>query len=100
MRNRHAFKFNLGAPILLALVLVGCSEPEVTEPVIRPVRSMIVGDAAQITGRQFPGMARAAQELEVSFRVSLRRSCGAMEDKQVSKFKVHHIITSFFRFTT
>ena len=72
MSNRFAFKSKLVASLLLALIVTGCSseETEVAEPVIRPVRSLVVGDAAQIAGRQFPGIARASQEVEVSFRVS------------------------------
>jgi RND family efflux transporter MFP subunit len=56
--------------MLLPLLLAGCSEPEVAEPVIRPVRSIVVADARQMSGRQFPGVARAAQEVDLSFRVS------------------------------
>ena len=70
MRNGRAFESKLVATFLFTLLLAGCSEPEVTETVIRPVRSMVVGDATQISGRQFPGIARAAQEVELSFRVS------------------------------
>lgn len=71
MLNRHATQVKFFYVMLLPLLLIGCSEEiQVTEPVVRPVRSIVVGDAEQIVGRSFPGIARAAQELEVSFRVS------------------------------
>jgi RND family efflux transporter MFP subunit len=54
---------------LTAVLLVGCkSEPEVV--IIRPVRAVKVGDVAGINGASFPGRARAADEVNLAFRVS------------------------------
>jgi RND family efflux transporter MFP subunit len=63
------------ARVLLILAatfaLGGCAEePPPTKEVVRPVRAMQVVDAAAIKGRKFPGRARAAQEVELSFRVA------------------------------
>lgn len=54
---------------LTAVLLVGCkSEPEVV--IIRPVRAVKVGDVVGINGASFPGRARAADEVNLAFRVS------------------------------
>ena len=63
-----------GATLLLLLgtaLLSGCAEeaPPAKE-VIRPVRAIEVADASAFKARRFPGRARAAQEVELSFRVS------------------------------
>jgi RND family efflux transporter MFP subunit len=54
-----------------SIALGGCAE-EVppTKEVVRPVRAMQVADSSALKGRKFPGRARAAQEVELSFRVS------------------------------
>jgi RND family efflux transporter MFP subunit len=54
--------------LLLACGFGGCTEPA-TEPPVRPVRAMRVGDVAAIEGRWFPGRAKAAEEVNLSFRV-------------------------------
>ncbi len=52
-------------------VLAGCSEPPPAEKdIVRPVRAMQVADSSGLKGRKFSGRARAAEEVEVSFRVS------------------------------
>jgi len=51
--------------------LQGCGKEEVTEKkVVRPVMAMKVTDAVQFRQRQFPGTAKATQEIDLSFRVS------------------------------
>ena len=51
--------------------LQGCGKKEVEEKkVIRPVMAMKVTDAVQFRQRQFPGTAKATQEIDLSFRVS------------------------------
>ena len=51
--------------------LQGCGKEEVAEKkVIRPIKAMKVTDAVQFRQRQFPGTAKATQEIDLSFRVS------------------------------
>jgi RND family efflux transporter MFP subunit len=54
-----------------AATMSGCAEeaPTAKDPV-RPVRAMQVADSTFLKGRKFPGRARAAQEVELSFRVA------------------------------
>ncbi len=57
--------------IISAFLIAGCGQTE--EPVedtIRSVRALKVGDLDGLTGRSFPGRARAAQEVDLAFRVS------------------------------
>ncbi|MGI9243928.1 MAG: efflux RND transporter periplasmic adaptor subunit, partial [Verrucomicrobiales bacterium] len=53
------------------ILFVGCGKKEgpVTETV-RNVRAMKVGNLDGLVGRSFPGRARAAQEVDLAFRVS------------------------------
>jgi RND family efflux transporter MFP subunit len=74
MHGSHRADHGLGpraAGALLALALAGCADeaPPAKDPV-RPVRAMQVADASAFKARQFPGRAKAAQEVELSFRVS------------------------------
>jgi len=51
--------------------LQGCGKKEVEEKiVIRPVMAMKVVEEVQFRQRQFPGTAKATQEIDLSFRVS------------------------------
>ena len=51
--------------------LQGCGKEEVAEKkVVRPVMAMQVTDAVQFRQRQFPGTAKATQEIDLAFRVS------------------------------
>jgi RND family efflux transporter MFP subunit len=51
--------------------LQGCGKKEVEEKiVIRPIKAMKVVEALQFRQRQFPGTAKATQEIDLSFRVS------------------------------
>lgn len=57
----------LGAQFLLT----GCGQKEVAEDKsVRSVRAMKVGDIEAWKGRSFPGRARAAQEVDLAFRVT------------------------------
>jgi len=59
-----------GIVLLVAPLLVGCGKtPESSQPV-RPVRAIRVGDIEAISGRKWPGRAKAADEVNLSFRVS------------------------------
>ena len=52
-------------------LLAACSEPLPPEKeIVRPVRAMQIVGTSGLKGRKFPGRARAAEEVEVSFRVS------------------------------
>ena len=66
------------SPRLLTLIcllpftlLSGCGDKEpVKKEIIRPVKAFKVGGAGGISGRSFPGRARAHQEVDLSFRVA------------------------------
>lgn len=61
----------LSTLLFLVLFLQGCEKETVEEKkVIRPVRAMQVVDVVQFRQRQFPGIAKATQEVELAFRVS------------------------------
>ncbi len=62
-------KLALALSFLAAVPLFGCSEP-VQEEFIRPVRSMVVGDAAAFREDSFPGRAKAVQEVDLAFEVT------------------------------
>lgn len=60
---------------LVCLLLFGgaCSKEQAEEKkIIRPVRAMQVTDLTQFRLRQFPGIAKATQEIDLSFRVAGR----------------------------
>jgi len=68
----HKFILNLIACSSL-IFLPGCSkDTEEKVEIVRPVRAMQVTDMAQFRQRRFPGIARATQEIDLSFRVSGR----------------------------
>jgi len=52
----------------LALNSCGGEEVEKTEPVVRPVKTMVVGEGASGI-RSLPGIVQAANRVEMSFRV-------------------------------
>jgi RND family efflux transporter MFP subunit len=65
-----SFNFSLSL-ILIALLLSGCEKEQVEEKkVIRPVRAIQVSEGVQFRQRQFPGIAKATQEVDLAFRVS------------------------------
>lgn len=55
-------------PILALLALLGC-EPPPEQAFVRPVRTVVVGDAAGFQSSTFPGRAKAAQEVDLAFEV-------------------------------
>ena len=64
-------KLFIGLAALLVVAVTGCEQPEPEKaPVVRPVLAMKVGDASAISGRVFPGRARATQEANLAFDVS------------------------------
>ena len=54
----------------LLIVLVGCQEEIPQKEIIRMVRAVKVSDPAEFSSRQFPGQAKATQEVDLSFRVA------------------------------
>jgi len=62
--------FSLFIAFMLPIVFAGCGEEKVEEsaPVVRPVKTAIVGGGAAVT-RNLPGTVQAAQQVELSFRV-------------------------------
>ena len=56
--------------VLVAGLLAACSAPEAPEPPPRKVKAVRLGDVTDLAARSFPGRARAAQESNLSFRVS------------------------------
>jgi len=55
--------------VLVALVSPGCQKAAVEEEGVRPVRAVKVGDLKALGGREFPGRAKAKDEVDLSFRV-------------------------------
>ena len=58
------------ACICAAILAAGCGTAAPAPEVVRPVRAVKVGDLKAISGREFPGRARAVDEVELSFRVA------------------------------
>jgi RND family efflux transporter MFP subunit len=57
--------------IAAMLTFVACGEKEVTQKdTVKPVKAIQVGDEQAFGGRWFPGQAEAAEEANLSFRVS------------------------------
>ena len=51
-------------------VLTSCdSKPQEKAEVIRPVPAMKVGESQKVSGRKFPGKAKATQEVNLAFDV-------------------------------
>ena len=59
-----------GLVYILFSFLVACSSPEMPEPPPKKVKAVRLGDVTDLAERSFPGRARAAQEVNLSFRVS------------------------------
>jgi len=56
---------------IFLIFLQGCEKEQVAEKkVVRPVMAMKITDEVQFRQRQFPGTAKATQEIDLSFRVS------------------------------
>lgn len=58
------------ACLLASLAAAGCGAPAPEPEAIRPVRAIKVGDLKAIAGREFPGRAKAKDEVDLSFQVS------------------------------
>jgi RND family efflux transporter MFP subunit len=58
------------AGVVATLLAAGCGKPAPEPEVIRPVRAIKVGDLKAIAGREFPGRAKAREEVDLSFQVS------------------------------
>ena len=52
------------------LVLAGCQQEVEQEPVVKPVKTIVLGQSAEGGGRIFPGIVQATQRARLSFRVS------------------------------
>jgi RND family efflux transporter MFP subunit len=50
--------------------LLGCDTAEAPPPTLKKVKAIQLGDVSALVERNFPGRARAAQEVNLSFRVS------------------------------
>ena len=58
-------------PVLIAVLLFSCKEKEVAKKeILRPVRYVTVGTAGDQKTRTFSGIAKASDEIELSFRSS------------------------------
>lgn len=58
------------ATLSVAAAIVGCSKPAAHPELVRPVRTIKVGDLSAMSGREFPGRAKAKEEVELSFQIS------------------------------
>jgi multidrug efflux pump subunit AcrA (membrane-fusion protein) len=58
------------ATALVGTVCLGCGKTSAVSETIRPVRAVKVGDLKAIQGREFPGRAKARDEVDLSFRVA------------------------------
>ena len=55
--------------MLTCWALPGCGVEDTPPEPVRPVLSVVVADAAGLSGRRFPGQAKATQELNLAFEV-------------------------------
>ena len=71
MTNSTAAKLLSGFIAAALLFTSGCGdkEPPRAEPVVRPVKSVVVDQAAKEVSRYFPGTVRASQRADLSFKV-------------------------------
>jgi RND family efflux transporter MFP subunit len=60
-----------GLVVFLTLFLVSCGrEPEIAEPeVIRPVKTMVLGEGSEGSARAYPGVVKANQNVDLAFQV-------------------------------
>jgi PBP1b-binding outer membrane lipoprotein LpoB len=64
------YQRNIIPLIILLLFISGCSKDETAKKeIVRPVKAVQVGGLEVLTGRTFPGKAKATQEANLSFRV-------------------------------
>ena len=57
---------------LIAIGVLAACQPaeEQQKTIVRPIKAMKIGSAEKIVGKNFPGVAKATQEVDLSFRVS------------------------------
>lgn len=66
MKNLH-YLFTIAVSLI---IFSGCGEETAPKKeIIRPVKAMIVGSAADLAGQGYPATSKATQESEISFRV-------------------------------
>ena len=71
MRQNYYKYLNSVLILFIALSIFGCSKQEAEEKeVIRPVRTFEIPSPGQFSQRNFPGRAKATQEIDLAFRVS------------------------------
>lgn len=56
--------------VFIALSITSCAEQPIPEPPPKKVKAIKLGDISDLAERSFPGRARAAQQSNLSFRVS------------------------------
>lgn len=61
-----------GALLCASVLLAGCDDPAPppSAVVVRPIKAVTVADPSQFGRREFPGVARGTQEVELAFRVA------------------------------
>jgi len=64
----HYLKFILSI-LIAALLLSGCQEEASVEEIIRPVKALKVADVETFENEKYNGIAKATQEVDLSFRV-------------------------------
>ena len=64
----HSIKFILFM-LIAALLLSGCQEEAPVEEIIRPVKALKVADVDTFENEKYNGIAKATQEVDLSFRV-------------------------------
>jgi membrane fusion protein, multidrug efflux system len=58
-------------PVLLLLFFtLSCKEKEKTEAIIRPVKTIVVGNAEELVRTTFPGVTQEVRSVDLAFRVS------------------------------
>ena len=67
MSKNHCFAW---VCLLVAGLPLGCRKPTPETETVRPVRAIKVGDLKAIQGREFPGRAKAKNEVDLSFQVA------------------------------
>ncbi len=70
MKKIGRFQLNSYLAISGLLILLGCEAAVEQEPVVKPVKTMVLGQSAGSGQRVFPGTVQAAQRARLSFRVS------------------------------
>ncbi len=64
----HSLKF-IPFILIAALLLLGCQEEAPVEEIIRPVKALKVADVGTFENATYNGIAKATQEVDLSFRV-------------------------------